>query len=49
MARKILNNVEEATAFKINVLLNNNLYARMLANSRYISYRVIKESFALKH
>jgi hypothetical protein len=21
----------------------------MLANSRYISYRVIKESFALKH
>jgi hypothetical protein len=37
------------TAFKIDVLLNNKVYARTLANSRYMSYRVIKESFALKH
>jgi hypothetical protein len=41
--------VEEATAFEIDVLLNNNLYARTLADSGCISYRVIKESFALRH
>jgi hypothetical protein len=41
--------VEEATAFEIDVLLNNNLYARTLADSGYISYGVIKESFASKH
>ena len=45
----MLNNVEEATAFEIDVLLNNNLYARTLADSGCISYGVIKESFALKH
>jgi hypothetical protein len=45
----MLSNVEETTAFKIDVLLDNNLYARTLADSGCISYRVIKESFALKH
>jgi hypothetical protein len=41
--------MEEATAFEIDVLLNNNLYIRTLADSGCISYRVIKESFTLKH
>jgi hypothetical protein len=49
MVKKVLNNIEEVTAFKIDILLNNNLYTRMLANSRYISYRVIKKSFALRY
>jgi transcriptional regulatory protein LevR len=49
MARKVLNNIEEVMAFKIDVLFNNNLYIRMLADSGCISYRVIKESFALKY
>jgi hypothetical protein len=31
------------------MLLNNNLYTRTLADSRCISYRVIKESFTLRH
>jgi hypothetical protein len=45
----VLSNIKEATAFEIDVLLDNNLYTRTLADSGYISYRVIKESFALKH
>jgi hypothetical protein len=45
----MLSNIEKATAFEIDVLLDNNLYTRTLADSRCISYGVIKESFALKH
>jgi hypothetical protein len=44
--RKLLDEIEKAIAFEIDVLLDNNVYARTLANSGCISYRVIKESFA---
>jgi hypothetical protein len=45
----MLNNREEATAFEIDALLDNNIYTRTLADSGCISYGVIKESFALRH
>jgi hypothetical protein len=47
--KKFLEETKDATAFEIDVLLDDSVYCRTLADSGCISYGVIKESFALKN
>ena len=47
--RKFLEEAKDVTAFEVDALLDNTVYARTLADSGCISYGVIKESFALKN